>query len=523
MDAGRCPVRWRPALYPPTPLPSHLLGQGEGVVGLHGDGQHVLVAVDEGVGHRGDGGEVQLQAGRGNVAQAAGDVAAQVVVGDVQHLPGRGGGGGVRGGPGRRDGPHGCAGWEAAAHVGIRRSSAYDEPSRAAAAEPTAPGRCTTGRASIGKPAGKVKALASGLATGGKGRRGRTLGSYSEPLSYTCWMIRPYEKGLMPSLDSRVASEAPTCGGGGPCKHSSAHQPVPTWLAHGFSCCLLRHEHSPVRVVRLCHRAPSQRGPSARTPRNGVPQLCQAPLAARQPRLALLTLSPVLIRCTSAVISTEPLLILVGMFSTWWAEQGRRGGAGEQDVRRGARGEGQPARQKKCCAECMARALAACAQHAGACWPLRHFRLPPSQSSQKPGSSLPALCTCRAIPHPHACSALKKRGKRPAASGLPTPPHPTKHAHTWKNEVWEGSMPVLPAGMVTSLGATRPTRAGAPTLNSLITLRTCTGGHGAGPQGGQRAWQGACAAGFCPPACSPACAHGCLNSNRPGSVAGRKL
>ena len=38
-------------------------------------------------------------------------------------------------------------------------------------------------------------------------------------------------------------------------------------------------------------------------------------------------------------------------------------------------------------------------------------------------------------------------------------------------------MPVLPAGMVTSLGATRPTRAGAPTLNSLICLRTCKHTH----------------------------------------------
>ncbi|KFM29127.1 hypothetical protein F751_5483, partial [Auxenochlorella protothecoides] len=42
----------------------------------------------------------------------------------------------------------------------------------------------------------------------------------------------------------------------------------------------------------------------------------------------------------------------------------------------------------------------------------------------------------------------------------------------WKKEVWDGSMPVFPAYTVTSLGATRPTRAGAPTLNSWILSRT---------------------------------------------------
>jgi len=39
---------------------------------------------------------------------------------------------------------------------------------------------------------------------------------------------------------------------------------------------------------------------------------------------------------------------------------------------------------------------------------------------------------------------------------------------TWKKEVWDGSSPVLPGGTTTSIGATRPTRAGAPTcLNKL--------------------------------------------------------
>lgn len=66
--------------------PPHLLGLGEGVVGLHSNGQHVLVAVDEGVGHRGDGGVVELQAGGGHVAQARGDQVAEVLISDVQHL-----------------------------------------------------------------------------------------------------------------------------------------------------------------------------------------------------------------------------------------------------------------------------------------------------------------------------------------------------------------------------------------------------------------------------------------------------
>jgi hypothetical protein len=45
---------------------------------------------------------------------------------------------------------------------------------------------------------------------------------------------------------------------------------------------------------------------------------------------------------------------------------------------------------------------------------------------------------------------------------------------TWKKEVWEGSSPVLPGGTTTSTGATRPTRAGAPTCRKntriIITI-----------------------------------------------------
>mmetsp|Transcript_27974 Transcript_27974/g.27652 ORF Transcript_27974/g.27652 Transcript_27974/m.27652 type:complete len:221 (+) Transcript_27974:398-1060(+) len=42
----------------------------------------------------------------------------------------------------------------------------------------------------------------------------------------------------------------------------------------------------------------------------------------------------------------------------------------------------------------------------------------------------------------------------------------------WKKEVWEGSMPVGPAGTRTSLGATTPTRAAAPTLYLSISAFT---------------------------------------------------
>jgi hypothetical protein len=34
---------------------------------------------------------------------------------------------------------------------------------------------------------------------------------------------------------------------------------------------------------------------------------------------------------------------------------------------------------------------------------------------------------------------------------------------TWKKDVWDGSRPVLPGWTTTSIGATKPTRAGAPT------------------------------------------------------------
>ena len=48
---------------------------------------------------------------------------------------------------------------------------------------------------------------------------------------------------------------------------------------------------------------------------------------------------------------------------------------------------------------------------------------------------------------------------------------------TWKKEVWDGSSPVLPAGTDTELGATRPTRAGAPTLYLLISSRIYSRPH----------------------------------------------
>ncbi|KAG4159895.1 hypothetical protein ERO13_D02G201150v2 [Gossypium hirsutum] len=44
---------------------------------------------------------------------------------------------------------------------------------------------------------------------------------------------------------------------------------------------------------------------------------------------------------------------------------------------------------------------------------------------------------------------------------------------TWEKEVCEGSSPVLPGGMTTSMGATRPTRAGAPTLYLATSSLTC--------------------------------------------------
>ena len=45
---------------------------------------------------------------------------------------------------------------------------------------------------------------------------------------------------------------------------------------------------------------------------------------------------------------------------------------------------------------------------------------------------------------------------------------------TWKKLVCEGSRPVLPAGTVTSMGATRPTRAGAPTCTANPGFTHCS-------------------------------------------------
>ncbi|KAK8364086.1 hypothetical protein E1A91_A03G196100v1 [Gossypium mustelinum] len=44
---------------------------------------------------------------------------------------------------------------------------------------------------------------------------------------------------------------------------------------------------------------------------------------------------------------------------------------------------------------------------------------------------------------------------------------------TWEKDVCEGSTPVLPIGTTTSMGATRPTRAGAPTLYLATSSLTC--------------------------------------------------
>lgn len=43
---------------------------------------------------------------------------------------------------------------------------------------------------------------------------------------------------------------------------------------------------------------------------------------------------------------------------------------------------------------------------------------------------------------------------------------------TWKKEVCDGSSPVLPGGTTTSTGATRPTRAGAPTCKKRFYFRS---------------------------------------------------
>ena len=59
----------------------------------------------------------------------------------------------------------------------------------------------------------------------------------------------------------------------------------------------------------------------------------------------------------------------------------------------------------------------------------------------------------------------------PLPGGKPALEGPAQ-VRAWKKDVCEGSRPVLPSGTTTSFGATRPTRAGAPTLNLLISSRT---------------------------------------------------
>lgn len=82
----KSPPPTRLPLPPPPPALSHLLRLGEGVVGADGHGQHVLVAVDDGVGDGGHGGVANHQAHRGDVAQGSADAAEQELVSDVQHL-----------------------------------------------------------------------------------------------------------------------------------------------------------------------------------------------------------------------------------------------------------------------------------------------------------------------------------------------------------------------------------------------------------------------------------------------------
>mmetsp|Transcript_25360 Transcript_25360/g.45200 ORF Transcript_25360/g.45200 Transcript_25360/m.45200 type:complete len:327 (-) Transcript_25360:124-1104(-) len=65
-----------------------LLGQREGVVDLQGDGQHVLVAVDDRMGDGGEGGVADGHAQRGHVAHTGGELGSQVGLGDVEHLRG---------------------------------------------------------------------------------------------------------------------------------------------------------------------------------------------------------------------------------------------------------------------------------------------------------------------------------------------------------------------------------------------------------------------------------------------------
>mmetsp|Transcript_43087 Transcript_43087/g.109033 ORF Transcript_43087/g.109033 Transcript_43087/m.109033 type:complete len:247 (-) Transcript_43087:361-1101(-) len=63
-----------------------LLGEREGVVDLQGDGQHVLVAVDDGVRNGGEGGVANGQAHRGQVAHAGSKLVGEVLLSDVEHL-----------------------------------------------------------------------------------------------------------------------------------------------------------------------------------------------------------------------------------------------------------------------------------------------------------------------------------------------------------------------------------------------------------------------------------------------------
>ena len=64
----------------------YLVSKIEGVVGLHGDGQHILVAIDDRVGDGGQGGVVQLQGHGCNLGDGRSHVGQEIVVVDVQDL-----------------------------------------------------------------------------------------------------------------------------------------------------------------------------------------------------------------------------------------------------------------------------------------------------------------------------------------------------------------------------------------------------------------------------------------------------
>lgn len=59
-------------------------------LGLDGDGENLLVAVDQGVGNRGKGGEVQGQGHSGNSSDGAGEGLEELLLADVQNLGGEG-------------------------------------------------------------------------------------------------------------------------------------------------------------------------------------------------------------------------------------------------------------------------------------------------------------------------------------------------------------------------------------------------------------------------------------------------